>query len=79
MKYTKLLPKPGTSVIITKEPPDLFLGMDVNVRDAVSAILGKPILLVDYDADGRAELTFKDRKKASHFVYVDPTYIKAAK
>jgi hypothetical protein len=72
-------PKPGTRVVLAKEPPDLLYGLPVNERNAISEIIGKPVLLVDYDADGRAELEFTDRNKTLHFIYVDPIYIKAAK
>jgi hypothetical protein len=78
-QHSKGMPKPGTRVIIVQEPPDLFLGMEENDRDAIAHIIGKPVLLVDYDADGRAELEFKSRSKSIHFVYIDPIYIKAAR
>jgi hypothetical protein len=80
MKYSnKRLPKPGTRVIITTELPDRYLGLSESRQTAIAEILGKPVLLVDYDADGRAELEFRDRNKSIHFIYVDPIYIKAAK
>jgi len=66
-------------VVLAKEPPDLLLGMAEKDRNAISGILGKPVLLVDYDADGRAELEFTDHNKSIHFIYVDPIYIKPAK
>lgn len=72
-------PKPGARVVIVKEPPDIMLGLPDHARIAISEILGKPILLTGYDADGRAELEFRDRNRSMHFIYVDPIYIKAAK
>jgi hypothetical protein len=79
MKYLKPQPKPGTRVLITHAPPDFLSGMAPNDRHAIAEILGKPVLLVDYDADGRAELSFSDRNKSLHFIYIDPIYIKTAK
>jgi|WetSurMetagenome_2_1015567.scaffolds.fasta_scaffold255944_1 hypothetical protein len=72
-------PKPGTRVILVKVPPELLHGLSEEKQAAISAIIGKPVLLVDYDADDRAELEFMDRNKGIHFVYVDPMYIKAAR
>jgi hypothetical protein len=79
MKHSKNHPKPGDRVVLTKEPPDLLYGLSWNERHTISEIIGKPVLLVAYDADGRAELEFTDRNKKIHFIYVDPVYIKAAK
>jgi hypothetical protein len=80
MKHFNILkPKPGSRVIITKVPPDLLLGMTEKEQNVISEILDKPVLLVDYDADCRAELSFRDRNKSLHFIYVDPIFIKAAK
>ena len=80
MKYSNNpLPKPGSKVIVATEPPNLYLGLSAKNQTAIAEILGKPVLLVDYDADGRAELEFRDRNKSIHFIYVDPIYIKAVK
>jgi hypothetical protein len=72
-------PKPGTRVVITNAPPDLLLGMTETEQSAIAEILEKPVLLVGYDADCRAELSFRDRNKSLHFIYLDPAYIKPAK
>jgi hypothetical protein len=72
-------PKPGTRVILVKEPPEFLHGLSQEKRQAIAAIIGKPVLLVGYDADDRAELGFTDRNKCIHFIYVDSIYIKAAK
>jgi hypothetical protein len=78
--YSDILkPKPGTRVIINDLPPDLLFGMTEREQNAIAEILEKPVLLVGYDADCRAELSFRDRNKALHFIYLDPVYIKAAK
>jgi hypothetical protein len=80
MKQPDILkPKPGTRVVITKAPSDLLLGMTEKEQHAISGILNKPVLLVAYDADCRAELSFRDRNKSLRFLYIDPIYIKTAK
>jgi hypothetical protein len=72
-------PKPGARVMIAKKPPDLLYGLSLNEQIAILEIIGKPVLLVAYDADGRAELEFIDKNRMLHFIYVDPVYIKAVK
>ena len=72
-------PKPGSRVVLTKEPPNLLQGLSSGAQRAISEIIGKPVLLVGYDGDDRAELEFTDRDKDIHFIYVDPVYIKPAK
>ena len=57
----------------------MLLGMTEREQEAVAEILEKPVLLVGYDADCRAELSFRDRNKSLHFIYLDPVYIKAVK
>jgi hypothetical protein len=80
MKQPDILrPKPGTRVIIHDVSPDLLLGMPEREQKALSEIRDKPVLLVGYDADYRAELSFRDRNKSLHFIYLDPIYIKAVK
>ena len=80
MRYSNTnLPRPGTRVVITKEPTDLLHGLSLSEQEAILAIVGKPVRLVAYDADGRAELEFLDRDNYLHFIYVDPVYIKAIK
>lgn len=72
-------PKPGNRVVLVKEPPHLFHGLSAKEQEAILEIIGKPILLVGYDADDRAELQFVDQNKIIHFIYVDPIYIKIAR
>ena len=51
---------------------------EVSGQRVLSEILGKPVMLNEYDKDGRAELEFKDRDDVIHFIYVDPKFIEAA-
>jgi hypothetical protein len=38
--------------------------------------VGKPVLLNQYDYEGRAELEFTDSDGTTHFIYVSPDLIK---
>jgi uncharacterized protein len=42
-------------------------------------VIGKPILLKEYDNEGRAELEFTDDKGVVHFIYVNPNLIRNLK
>ena len=79
IQLKKSPPKPGTRVVLTQEPPHLLHGLPDQDQAAIREIIGKPVLLVAYDGDGRAELEFADRRNAVHFIYVDPVYIKPAR
>jgi hypothetical protein len=70
-------PRPGDKVVLTEVPPGMLDGLPEEDRQAIAEIVGKPILLIDYD-DGRAELEFKDRNGEIHFVYVSPEFIREA-
>ncbi len=72
-------PKPGSTVVLTKVPPGLLEGLPRKDIKAISAIVGKPVLLVGYDDDGRAELKFTDSDDGIHFIYVNPAFIRTAK
>jgi len=71
-------PKPGDTVVLTEVPPGLLDGLPMEDRRAISEVIGKPVLLNAYDNEGRAELQFTDREGMIHFVYVDPSAIRAA-
>lgn len=72
-------PRPGDSVVLTRVPPGFLNGLPIEDRRAIRAVVGKPIVLNEYDGAGRAELQFKDRKGVIHFIYVKPVFIKSAK
>ena len=71
-------PKPGTQVMLTEVPPGLQNGLPEEDQQAIAEAVGKPILLNEYDEDGRAELQFTDKEGVIHFIYVNPSYIKRA-
>ncbi len=72
-------PKPGDPVVLTEVPPGLLDGLPMEDQRAISEVVGKPILLTEYDDEGRAELKFTDRDGVIHFIYVSPNIIRAAK
>jgi len=70
-------PEPGDFVILTKLPPGFVDDLPESDQIAIRAIVGKPVLLGSYDEDGRAELYFTDAEGSFHWIYVDPTFIRA--
>jgi hypothetical protein len=71
-------PNPRDKVVLTEVPPGLLNDLPIEDQQAISEIVGKPILLNDYDDDGRAELEFRDSSGVIHFIYVNPSFIRAA-
>ena len=69
--------KPGAGAVLTKLPPGLLDGLPEQDQMAISAIVGKRILFVGYDEDGRAELEFTDSEGIGHFIYVSPEFVKS--
>jgi hypothetical protein len=72
-------PEPGDTVVLTSAPSGLLKRLPTEDQVALTEAVGKPVLLLAYDHDGRAELEFKDRHGVIHFVYVSPNIIRAAK
>jgi len=56
-------------------PPGLLDGLPEEDQQAIRAVIGKRVVLNEYDLDGRAELEFTDKHEVSHFIYVDPKFI----
>ena len=71
-------PEPGERAILTAIPPGLLDDLPLEDQQAITEIVGKPIVLRAYDEDGRAELEFGDRNGIFHVVYVKPDFIKKA-
>ena len=69
-------PRPGDTVILRRLPRGLLNGLSREDQVAINDIVGKPVLLVKYDEDGRAELEFTDAKGTLHSIYVDATAIR---
>jgi hypothetical protein len=68
-------PKPGEKVILKELPPGFIDDLPDEDQRAISAVVGKPILLNRYERDGRAELEFTDDEDVDHLLYVDPKFI----
>lgn len=71
-------PKLGNKVVLTQLPPGLIDNLPKEDQEAIINIVGKPILLLEYDDDGRAELEFTDQAGVIHFIYVNPEFITMA-
>jgi hypothetical protein len=67
--------KPGDTVVLTAVPPGMLDDLPPEDRQAITEIVGKPILLIQFDEDGRAELEFQDRNGNFHVLYVKPDFI----
>ena len=70
-------PKPGDTVVLIEVPPGLLDDLPIEDQQAINEVVGKPVLLNDYDNAGRAELEFKDHNGDFHFIYVSPAFIRA--
>ncbi len=68
--------KPGRKVVLKALPPGLIEGLPEEDQRAILAVVGKPIVLNEYDRGGRAELEFTDSEDTIHFIYVHPKFIK---
>jgi len=68
-------PKPGDTVVLTAVPPGMLDDLPAEDKQAISEIVGKPILLSQFDEDGRAELEFQDGNGNFHTLYVKPEFI----
>jgi len=71
-------------VSLTSIPPGLLDGLPQEDQDAIMAIVGRPVLLVGYDEDGRAELHFDDpfdirteNSSHTHSIWVAPEFIES--
>jgi hypothetical protein len=71
-------PKPGQKVILKALPPGFMDDLPDEDQRAISAMVGKPIVLNGYDRIGMAELEFEDPyiENSSHTIWVDPKFIK---
>jgi hypothetical protein len=69
-------PAAGDQVILLKAEHGLLQGLPKEDQNAIKSVVGKPIRLVAYDEDGRAELEFTEKDGTIHFIYVRPDLIK---
>jgi hypothetical protein len=76
--YTSgMKPKPGELVVLIELPQGFTDDLPLEDREAINEIVGKPIILNEYDEDGRAELEFEDRHGTGHTIWIDPKFIRA--
>jgi hypothetical protein len=71
-------PKPGELVVLIEIPPGMLDDLPHEDQQAIEGVVGKPILLNEYDDTGRAELEFKDRDGQLHYIFVGPDFIRTA-
>jgi hypothetical protein len=71
MSTNDATPQPGDLVILTRIPPGLLKGLPCEDQHAIADVIGKPVLLSEYDDTGRAELEFIDEEGIIHYIYVD--------
>ena len=78
--YVESMPEsnklPGPKIVVLKEvPPGLLSGLPASDQVAISRQRGRPVQLVGYDEDGRAELEFTDVKGHLHTIWVHPSCV----
>ncbi len=78
MTFKQRKSKPGDTVVLTEIPPRFLDDLPIEDQQAIKEVVGKPILLNEYDDDGRAELEFTDASGVIHFIYVNPGLIRPA-
>ena len=61
--------------MLTAVPPGMLDDLPTEDQQAIKEIVGKPILLTQFDEDGRAELEFRDANGDFHTLYVRPEFI----
>ena len=71
-------PKSGDRVVLIELPPGLLDELPTEDQEAISAIVGKTVVLNEYDDVGRAELEFNDAGGNIHLIYVNPEFIRVA-
>ena len=70
-------PKPGDMVLLERLPPGFLDDLPPEDQLAISKAVGKPMMFNEYADWGHAELEFQDELGVFHFIYVDPSYIRA--
>jgi hypothetical protein len=69
-------PKPGDKVVLKALPPGFIDDLPEDEQHAITARIGRPIMLMRYDRDGRAELEFMAQDDSIHTLYVDLKFIR---
>jgi hypothetical protein len=69
-------PKPGDKVVLKALPPGFVDDLPEEERRAILARTGRPIILMEYDRDGRAELEFMAQDDSVHTLCVDLKFVR---
>ena len=70
-------PKPGHIVVLTALPPGFIDDLPEDEQRAISARIGRPIMLMGYDRGGRAKLEFMAQDDSIHTIYVDLKFVRS--
>jgi hypothetical protein len=68
--------KPGDKVVRKALPPGFVDDRPEEEQRAILARIGRPIMLMGYDRDGRAELEFMAGDDSIHTLYVDLKFVR---
>jgi hypothetical protein len=66
-------------IILIQIPLGLLDDLPAEDQEAISNVVGTPVVLNEYDKDGRAELEFRDVDGNFHLIYVSPDFIRPTK
>jgi hypothetical protein len=69
-------PKPADKVVLKALPPGFLKDLPEEEERAISSGIGRPIMLMGYDRDGRAELEFMAQDDSIHTLYIDLKFIR---
>jgi hypothetical protein len=69
-------PKPADLAVLIRIPPGMLNDLPDEDHKAISEIVGKPILLREYDEVGRAVLEFSESNGTFHSIYAAPEFIR---
>jgi len=65
-------PKPGELVVLVELPRGFLDDLPLEDQQAINEVVGKPILLKEYDDLGRAELAFREPDGTLHYILRRP-------
>lgn len=63
-------------VILKVLPPGLTDGLPEEDQQAISAVVGKPVVFEGYERNGAAKLEFMDKDDVIHLIWVEPKFVK---
>ena len=70
--------EPGKKVILAEVPDELLAGLPIEDQRAITSFIGKPVLFVGYDEDGRAEVEFTDDSDVIHSIFLDAKFLNSS-